>query len=160
LMRYMLYEADEEKVPLEKEIEYLQSYIDLQQQRFGKNVLFNVSLTDVDKSYEIEPMLLIPFVENAIKHGTGFIENAQIDIEMKAKNNMLHFSVRNKYNSIPFKITERASGIVTVEIKDKTSGIGLTNVKRRLNLLYGKSHTLLIGQKDNWFNVSLQLNLH
>jgi sensor histidine kinase YesM len=160
LMRYMIYETDEEKVPLEKEIEYLQSYIDLQKQRFGQNVAFNVSLKDVDSRYEIEPMLLIPFVENAIKHGTGFIENAQIDIELTAKNNMLHFMVRNKYNSIPLEITERPSGIVTVEIKDKSSGIGLANVKRRLNLLYSNNHSLLINKDGNWFTVSLQLNLH
>ncbi|MDX2049271.1 MAG: histidine kinase [Chitinophagaceae bacterium] len=148
LMRYMLYETDEEKVPLEKEIEYLQSYIDLQQQRFGKNIKVNVSLTDVDNHYEIEPMLLIPFVENAFKHGTGFIEDPQIDIGMEAKNHILRFQVRNKYNNI------------TEEVKDKTSGIGLTNVKRRLNLLYGNNHTLLINKNGSWFATSLQLNLH
>jgi sensor histidine kinase YesM len=148
LMRYMIYEADEEKVPLEKEIEYLQSYIDLQKQRFGKNVLFNVAFDNIDGRYEIEPMLLIPFVENAIKHGTGFIEQAQIDIELKAANHILQFLVRNKYNE------------ATEEVKDKTSGIGLANVKRRLKLLYGKNHTLLISKKENWFTASLQLNLH
>jgi len=147
LMRYMIYEADEEKVALEKETEYLQSYIDLQKQRFGKNVCFNVSLSEVDDNYEIEPMLLIPFVENAIKHGTGFFENAQIDIELMVKNNILQFMVRNKYNES------------TEEIKDKTSGIGLTNVKRRLNLLYDKNHSLLINKNGDWFTVSLQLNL-
>src|SRR4051812_1189085 len=82
LMRYMLYEADEEKVSLEKEMDYLQSYIDLQQQRFGKKVLINVAMRRPDKMYEIEPMLLIPFVENAFKHGTGFIEHAHIDIDL------------------------------------------------------------------------------
>lgn len=148
LMRYMIYEADEEKVPLEKETEYLQSYIDLQKQRFGKNVCFNVSLNETDKHYEIEPMLLIPFVENAIKHGTGFIENAQIDIDLKAKNDILYFTVRNKFNGN------------SEEIKDKTSGIGLTNVKRRLNLLYNNNHSLLINKTGGWFSVSLQLNLH
>ena len=146
LMRYMLYEADEEKVSLEKEIDYLQSYIDLQQQRFGKNMKLTTSFHILDDQYQIEPMLLIPFVENAFKHGTGMIEDAQIDIELKAEKNILHFSVRNKYGS-------------TAEIKDKTSGIGLTNVTRRLNLLYAGDHTLLITQKDQWFTVSLQLNL-
>lgn len=148
LMRYMLYEADEEKVPLEKEIEYLQSYIDLQQQRFGKNVHVNVSMQSLDGNYEIEPMLLIPFVENAFKHGTGMIECAQIDVDLHVKNHILYFSVRNKYN------TDKQ------DVKDKTSGIGLTNVKRRLNLLYGANHTLLITKQDNWFVASLQLNLH
>ncbi|MEJ7677316.1 MAG: GHKL domain-containing protein [Segetibacter sp.] len=93
-------------------------------------------------------MLLIPFVENAFKHGTGLIENAEINIEMKAKNNMLQFLVSNQYNP-----SEQ-------EVKDKTSGIGLQNVKRRLNLLYRDAYTLLICDKDNRFAVSLQLNLH
>lgn len=148
LMRYMLYEAEEDKVSLEKEIEYLQSYIDLQQQRFGKNVQVNVSLEKVDDHYEIEPMLLIPFVENAFKHGTGMIEEAQITIHLKAEKNILYFTVQNKYDPL------------SIEIKDKTSGIGLTNVKRRLNLLYGNKQHLLIAQKDNVFVVSLQLNLN
>lgn len=147
-MRYMLYEADEEKVALEKETEYLQSYIDLQKQRFGNNVAVNFSHKQSDKNYDIEPMLLIPFVENAFKHGTGMIENAVIDIDLKAKENMLHFTVRNKYNP------------ESIEIKDKTSGIGMTNVKRRLNLLYGGNNSLLITKKDGWFIVSLQLNFH
>jgi sensor histidine kinase YesM len=148
LMRYMLYEADEEKVSLEKEIEYLQSYIDLQQQRFGKKVQVDVSLLPLEGNYEIEPMLLIPFVENAFKHGTGMIECAQIDIHLYVKNDILYFSVHNRYNG------------EDEETKDKTSGIGLTNVKRRLKLLYGQNQSLLITKRDNWFTASLQLKLH
>lgn len=148
LMRYMLYEADESRVALEKEVEYLQSYIDLQRQRFGPNVAIQTNLVDVDNNYEIEPMLLIPFVENAFKHGTGFIEDPQINIDLSAKNGRLEFCVRNKFS---------ANG---EEIKDKTSGIGLANVKRRLNLLYGKNHSLLINKNETWFVTSLKLNLH
>ena len=148
LMRYMLYEADEEKVALEKEVEYLQSYIDLQQQRFGNNVKVNVSFRQPDKLYEIEPMLLIPFVENAFKHGTGIIEDAQINIELKAVNNVLSFSVENKYNPS------------SIELKDKTAGIGLPNVKRRLDLLYGKNQRLQIGKNNGWFSVLLNINFN
>ena len=148
LMRYMLYETDEQKVPLEKEIEYIQSYIDLQQQRFGKNVQVNVSIRDIDCSHEIEPMLLIPFVENAFKHGTGMIEHAEINIDLKETNGILQFLVSNRYNDL------------TNGTKDKSSGIGLNNTQRRLNLLYGKNHTLLINKEDGWFTVSLQINLH
>lgn len=147
LLRYMLYETDEERVLLEKEVEYLKSYIDLQVQRFGKKVKVNVEMEEFDRSYFIEPMLLIPFVENAFKHGTGLVENAEINIELKAKNNMLQFLVSNQYNN------------AEQEVKDKTSGIGLQNVKRRLNLLYKDAYTLLIRNKDNRFSVSLQLNL-
>lgn len=148
LMRYMLYETDEQRVALSREIEYLQSYIDLQQQRFGKNVVVNFSAAEQDGSAEIEPMLLIPFVENAFKHGTGMIEQAQINIELSLKNNILNFSVHNRYNS------------ASEETKDYSSGIGLTNVQRRLNLLYGKNHSLLITKDKCWYKVNLQLNLH
>ena len=146
LMRYMLYDADEEKVGLEKEIDYLQSYIDLQKQRFGKNVQVLVDMQNTNDSYSIEPMLLIPFVENAFKHGTGLIEGAMIKVRLRVENNKLDFMVQNKYDPS------------STETKDKTSGIGLANVKRRLNLLYGRNHRLLITQQDNWFTVSLQLN--
>ncbi|MCW3082242.1 histidine kinase [Segetibacter sp.] len=148
LLRYMLYETDEEKVLLEKEIDYLNSYIDLQSQRFGSKVKVNVSMEHFDRSYFIEPMLLIPFVENAFKHGTGLIQNAEINIELKASNNLLQFIVVNQHNG------------GSEETKDKTSGIGLQNVRRRLNLLYKDNHTLLISDRDNKFMVSLQLNLH
>ncbi len=148
LLRYMLYETDEDKVPLQKEIEYLHSYIDLQQQRFGKNLILNSKIVCADTAYEIEPMLLIAFVENAFKHGTGMIENPQIDIELRTEKRRLYFLVRNKY------VDEQE------EIKDKTSGIGLTNVKRRLKLLYGNNYTLDIAKQDGWFITSLQVNLH
>lgn len=148
LMRYMLYETDEQKVPLEKEVEYLQSYIDLQQQRFGKKLTVTVDIDIQDCSFEIEPMLLIPFIENAFKHGTGMIEEPMIIVQLKAENGLLQLTVQNKFNC------------KTTEVKDKASGIGLTNVKRRLNLLYGKNHTLQITDKNGWFVTSLQLKLH
>ncbi len=148
LMQYMLYETDEEKVMLKTEAEYLQGYIDLQQQRFGSKVELNISIEIDDNGHTIEPMLLIPFVENAFKHGVGMINKPQINIHLHTKENKLYFTVLNKYNEI------------NIETKDKTSGIGLSNVKRRLNLLYEKQNELVITRKDGWFSVSLQLNLH
>jgi two-component system LytT family sensor kinase len=148
LLRYMLYETDEDKVLLEKEIEYLKSYIELQAQRFGKNVGINATFEPVTDGFIIEPMLLIPFVENAFKHGTGLIPQAQIDIRLKLENSQLNFCVRNRFNE------------TTEWEKDKTSGIGLTNVKRRLNLLYPNSHSLQIKREDEWFSVLLIINLH
>ena len=148
LMRYMLYETNEEKVSLEKEIDYLHSYIDLQQQRFGKKLTVNVSIDAVDGRYQIEPMLLIPFVENAFKHGTGLIEDAIIEINLTAQNNILKFTVRNKYDPL------------SKDIKDTSSGIGLNNVMRRLNLLYTNEHTLMITKENNWFVVSLQIKIN
>jgi len=147
LMRYMLYETGEEKVSLENETEYLNSYIDLQKQRFGKKVALNVNMLPADKPYDIEPMLLIPFVENAFKHGTGLIEDAQINITLKAEKNDLCFSVTNKFD-------EKSE-----EVKDKASGIGLANVQRRLELLYPDKHKLTITKDNHYFSARLTINL-
>lgn len=147
LMQYMLYETDEEKVDLAREAEYLQSYIDLQRQRFGQKVNIDVCLDTGNKYQEIEPMLLIPFVENAFKHGIGLIERPAIIVRMQVNGSILSFTVSNKFSE-------------TREEKDKSSGIGLGNVKRRLELLYGPRHTLSISSKENWFTVSLTINLH
>ena len=147
LMRYMLYETGEAKVPLEKETEYLQSYIDLQEQRFGKKVVINVTIGNTGGEHEIEPMLLIPFVENAFKHGTGMIANPQIDISLFAENNKLTLFVSNKYDS------------ASKEIKDEHHGIGLHNVQRRLDLLYGTKYELLINSNDDTFTVALKIEL-
>lgn len=148
IMRYMIYENDEEKVLLEKEVEYLQSYIDLQQQRFGKSVTVKTALGPIDNTYFIEPMLLIPFVENAFKHGTGMVENGHIEIELTALQGNLHFTVKNRYNHYQ------------QQVKDKTSGIGLENVKRRLNLLYDDKYILLINNEGEYFYISLSLNFN
>lgn len=144
LMQYMLYETDEEKVLLQSEIENLQSYIDLQRQRFSEKLILHVSLDVKDNWHTIEPMLLIPFVENAFKHGTGLVQNPEIQIELKVENDKLYFIVKNKF-------------IQTETVKDKTSGIGLVNVKRRLELLYSNRHHLTINKTNDWFIASLEL---
>ena len=148
LMQYMLYETDEEKVRLKDEVEYLQNYVDLQRQRFGNNVNINISMNVADDEHEIEPMLLIPFVENAFKHGVGMMENPFIDIALCLEKNVLYFKVDNKFNPL------------RNEIKDKTSGIGLSNVTRRLNLLYPEKHNLSINNDGNLFHASLQIILN
>ncbi|TCO22499.1 histidine kinase [Pedobacter psychrotolerans] len=147
LMQYMLYETDEEKVSIKTETEYLQAYIDLQKQRFGKKVNIETHIQIENEFDEIEPMLLIPFIENAFKHGVGMIENPQIFVDLKTEDGKLTFSVRNKFNP------------EENEVKDEASGIGLVNVSRRLNLIYGDNHQLIIDKNGNWFNVSLTLKL-
>jgi len=154
LMRYMLYEANEQKVSVRTEVDYLRSYIDLQSQRFGNRVDTDIHLEETEDSFrEIEPMLLIPFVENAFKHGIGLVLHPYIKVRLFIKEDTLHFEVRNKFvkNS--------------TDIKDKASGIGLVNVQRRLNLLYDKTHNLDIQetkdeQGQDWFDISLKIKLH
>ena len=146
LMQYMLYETDEERVLLKSEAEYLRNYIDLQEQRFGAELNLKVDFDIKEDWHTIEPMLLIPFVENAFKHGTGLTDDPEIEIQLTVTENHLHFTVKNKFKE-------------TNAIKDKTSGIGLTNVKRRLELLYPGSHILSINKKNDWFAVYLDLTL-
>src|SRR5690606_22449231 len=136
LMRYMLYDSEIRKVPLEKEVAYLKSYIALQQLRFGDDTPIE-TLIDVAPDQEqlhIEPMLLIPFVENAFKHGIGWIADPWISIRLVVADNRLTFTVRNRY------------AINGSDSKDSSSGIGLANVGTRLKLLYPDQHILAVRQ--------------
>lgn len=148
LMRYMYFEATDDKVLLSKEIDYIESYIDIQEQRFRGSVIIQSDLQHIRENYMIEPMLLVPFVENAFKHGTGLVENARIDIRLQVEKGMLHFYVANH-----FAPETTVSG-------DKRTGTGLVNVKRRLTLLYGDHYHLNIHMKDDWHYVVLELNLN
>jgi sensor histidine kinase YesM len=146
LMRYMLYESDERKVSIAKEIEYLRSYIELQKLRFGVYLNINFTISDkAQKGRTIEPMLLIPFVENAFKHGTGLAKNPVINVEIDLNDDSFHFKVSNSLN------TDKQ------ESKDGSSGIGLANVKRRLQLLYPNAHQLSINQDHEMFVVELTI---
>ncbi len=145
LMRYMLYEADEKKVTIEREIEYLESYIELQKLRFGTTVNINFEKHLYFINRQIEPMLLIPFVENAFKHGVSFVQDPNIDIYFLINDRNLIFKVFNKFDPL------------SNEEKDFYSGIGLKNVSRRLELLYGKNHTLSVHTEGGIFEIQLTL---
>lgn len=147
-MRYMLYESADTQIPLEKELDYLKNYVELQKIRFEEDVDIRLNIENKAGAQIIEPLLLIPFVENAFKHGVGLIENPVIDIAVRFTEKELSFMVRNKV----------ASG--SPETKDNSSGIGLRNVIRRLELLYPDTHRLEVKQEDNWFTVHLSLQFH
>lgn len=147
LMRYMLYDSGDKKVTLENEIEYLTSYIDLQKLRFGNDVAVDFSTSVKNGDLPIEPMLLIPFVENSFKHGIGLIPDPTIIVRLSSENQTLNFSVKNKFN------------VNGVETKDPSSGIGIQNVRRRLDLLYKDLHELKIYEAGQWFIVELKMIL-
>jgi len=147
LIRYMLYESDTKQVPVSREVEYLKNYIELQKVRYGEDVKINVAISGNDSSLTIEPMLLIPFVENAFKHGIGMVNNPQIDINLSYTTSSLNFQVTNPI--IP----------ETIDQKDGSSGIGLKNVSRRLELLYKGKHELHIDNNGKEFTAKLNLNL-
>ncbi len=145
LMRYMLYQSEDAQVPLDKEIGYLENYVELQRIRFGEDVDIQLKIDGDTYSHVIEPMLMIPFVENAFKHGVGMIADPVIDIELKLNSGDLRFRVRNKIAP------------ETSDDKDFSSGIGLRNVRRRLELLYPGTHQLEVTNNDGWFDIYLHL---
>ncbi|HTI90426.1 MAG TPA: sensor histidine kinase [Puia sp.] len=149
LLRYMLYDTQGKRVSLQTEIEYLGNYLDLQRLRFGDDLDID-SRTDVKEdslSYAIEPMLLIPFVENAFKHGVGYSGRPGIFLRLSVTEGILTFEVKNKFEVEP------------ADTKDESSGIGLENVTSRLNLLYQNKYTLRIDDANNLFHVVLTLKL-
>ncbi|MBI5915376.1 MAG: histidine kinase, partial [Bacteroidetes bacterium] len=147
LMRYMLYESGDAQVPLEKEIEYLKNFVELQKIRFEEDVDIRLNIEGTPSPQLIEPMLMVPFVENAFKHGVGLIAGPVIDILLKINGPDLLFSVKNK-------ISPQSD-----DDKDSSSGIGLRNVQRRLELLFPGRHQLTIQREDGWFSVKLSLKL-
>ncbi|SKC71522.1 sensor histidine kinase [Ohtaekwangia koreensis] len=145
LMRYSLYHT-EKKVTLEQEAEYLSNYIELQKLRFGSTINMHFHVDIERKETVIEPMLLVPFVENAFKHGVGLIHEPVIIILLEATAYRISFTVRNRFNPS------------SNEVKDESSGIGLQNVRRRLDLLYKDLYTLEIYKTDdNWFITELKI---
>lgn len=148
LLRYMLYESDETKVKLSRELDYLRSYIELQSLRFGNDVNLQVDLKTPREEYFIEPMLLIPFVENAFKHSASYMNKPLIEIKGEVVKGVLYFQVNNQYEAG-----------AEANHADRVSGIGLANVKRRLNLLYGAKQQLIIADNSGFYSVSLQITL-
>ena len=147
LMRYMLYTPSEGQVSLQQEINYLQNYIDLQRIRFEEDVEVNYQWSGSPSGQLIEPMILIPFVENAFKHGVGMLDKPSIQIDLGIKNSELNFRVQNKI------------ALESISSKDGQSGIGIPNVKRRLELLYPDSHRLDIQEKEGYYIIDLSLSL-
>lgn len=146
MLRYQLYEAKDEKIPIEKEISYLQDYIGLQQLR-NENCSVHLNVDRDMKSFFIEPFILIPFVENSFKHISHFGNGKknEVQIDLSKQNGEMNFSVRN---------TTEGKQVHEV-VKD--GGIGLNNVKRRLELLYPQKHRLDISETNGWFDVQLKI---
>lgn len=146
MMRYMLYESNEPTVPLDKEIQYLHNYIELQQLKTEYPQHIQLSTSGETAGARIAPMLFIPFLENSFKHGNvsdsddGFVTG-----KLSVEKGELVFYLENSVGQ--------------VRSKDKTGGIGLENVKRRLAMIYPKKHKLKISQQKDVFIVDLSIQL-
>lgn len=145
MMRYTIYEGEKEKVKLGDEIEYLNNYIELHKIRHKKTVNINFK-HDIDTSLSIAPLLYIILLENAFKHGIETLtENAFIHINLYEDTDFIYFKIENNFD--PKEISE-------------AKGIGLTNLKRRLALIYQKKHELTVDKTNNTYKVTLKISKH
>ena len=150
MMRYMLYECNEKRVLLSKEVNYLKNYLDLERLRQGKNVEINFYVKGDVSDQKIAPLMFIPFLENSFKHGlNNHISQGFVNIYLDINNNLVNLFIENsKPETLPLQDHKRKSG-----------GIGLVNVRRRLNLLYPNQYTLEIGDNPKSYSVNLEIDL-
>lgn len=148
ILRYVLYEGSEQWVSLEKEINYLKSYLDLEKIRNGDRLNLEFNIHGNPSTKQIAPMLFLTFLENSFKHGINQkAEGGFVKIDMDIKDSSLSFSIEN---SRPEEKEKRLNG--------KSGGIGLENIKKRLTLLYPGRHELTINDEES-YTVRLDLNL-
>ena len=138
MMRYILYEGNKPTIPLSKETEFLRHYIYLMRIRFADSVKIDVDLPEESGNVEIPPLLFVSFVENAFKHGISYEEESFIKVSMNLDSGKLIFKCLNSRHEAN---------------SDKYSGIGQSNVRKRLDLLYGNNYTLHIEEDDKVYDV-------
>lgn len=144
LMRYSIYESENETVTLKEEIDYLKNYIELHKMRYHKNIVVNFNC-DIDENKRVAPLLFIILLENAFKHGVENLrEDATLTIKLTSSESNIKFTIENNFDSS--------------ENFKKKPGIGLKNLKRRLELTYPNKHNLLFSNTENTFNAQLILN--
>ncbi len=147
MLRYMLYDSNDGKVPLQKEIEYLENYINLASLKDSRGLNIDVDLDKSLPGLKVAPLLFIPFVENAFKHSKiEDLKNGFINISLKTSNKQIEFIIENSIPNAAFT-------------KDKIGGIGLPNTKQRLDLLYPNKHLLSISDNEKVYSVYLKLDL-
>jgi two-component system LytT family sensor kinase len=129
-------------VPIQRELQYLKSYIELQKMRMNENLCLEVTMDEATQEQLIYPLLLLPLVENAFKYAGG---DYWIKLEAKLTHNLLQFNISN--------------AIPSLEMKAKKGGIGLENLQRRLALLYPNRHAFQVTKTDHCFAVTLKIDL-
>lgn len=146
MLRYQLYEVNGAKIPVEREISYLKDYVDLQKLRKDEHYTVSFEYSPQVRGFSIEPLLLIPFVENAFKHVSSHTDKKNfVKLELTRNDGQFIFSTENSKDG--------------ARTTDAYSGIGLKNVKRRLELLYPGRHELTIRDENDVYKVDLKLKI-
>lgn len=152
IMRYMLNEGDSQFVSLEKEISYLNDFIELQKLRLEERGEVSLDIEGNPQNYEIAPLLLVAFVENSFKHSMrSEVDNIFISFKLKVDDGELYFESINTFSE--------SDGPEPIGTNERVTGIGLKNVQKRLQLLYEDKHDLEISKDENYFYVKLNLDL-
>lgn len=149
MMRYMLYECNEKVVPLEKEINYIKNYLELEKLRHGDKFKIEFNLEGETSGLRIAPLMFMPFIENSFKHGLNSqIQSGYVHINMNVENEKILMRVDNSNPpTMPASQSKRSGGV------------GLANIRRRLNLIYPNHYYLNIDQTPNSFHVDLNIDL-
>ncbi len=149
MLNYMLYDGSQSTVALEKELEAVETYISLEKLRYGHRLDLHFEIEGSTANKQIPPMLILPFVENSFKHGAGQqLNDAWINIHIKVEGSGFQLRVQNSLESGPES-----------QKTDERNGIGLSNVRRRLDLLYGEKYSLDINREQNYYEIMLSLDL-
>lgn len=144
MLRYQLYECNRDSISIEKEISYVEDYIALQKLRKEENCVISFERSENVKEFSIAPLLIIPFVENAFKHLSNFKNDTnKVIVRMSKQDNIFECIISNTF----------------MEKETSSEGIGLSNVKRRLELLYTNSYELIINKEQDFFKVILKLEV-
>ena len=144
MMRFILYEGDKQGVPLTREFDFIRNYITLMELRYTDNVQIRVNLPQQAPDRLIPPLMLITFIENAFKHGISYQHPSFIDIMVDIQDDKLHFTCSNSKAEKP---------------NQEKGGVGLTNVRKRLKLLYDNNYTLHIQDNSDTYQVQLTIPL-
>ncbi len=145
LMRHLLYESEIEKIPIQKEIDFIKNYVDLMKLRFSDRVKINLNIPEQLPDKKIPPLLFTSYLENAFKHGISYQHTSFVNITFFVESDNLSFEVRNSNMSS--------------EKDEEASGIGIENSRKRLDLIYGENYVLKIEDKKDEHTVSLTIPL-
>ena len=150
MMRYVLYEGDKQYVPLSNEFEFIRHYVTLMQLRYTAKVRITLELPGEVSNRKIPPLILITFIENAFKHGVSYQHESFVEVKVTMEGNKLCFSCRN--SKAPTARSSAAGG--------QQGGVGLANVRKRLNLLYDHDYSLRIDDAPDVYGVDLVISLN
>ena len=146
LLDYILYQTKKSLVPLQSEIDHLQDYLSLEKLRHGEKLEIKASFPTQNTQIQIAPMLFLPLLENSFKHGKSQGNQTQVELKIETEENQIYFFLKNSFEED------------TSKTNLNSSGIGLQNIQKRLDLLYPKCHEFILGKSNGYFIVNLSIS--